>query len=180
MEKKNINPKNLEKNFTSLQDLFGYLLGEQVFVVEKENESSKNLNQAEKCSYNQVKTTANNKVEYVPQIGDEVIITDEQFKGIKGKIIAEVDGYDKYQIKIDEFNALYIPKDKVEIIKKKSDAEKEEKIKKIKQAIHNTKCEKDKLENKLNSMECKLDNLYKQLEQYGIHNEFCEFLDNEI
>lgn len=175
MEKKNINPKNLEKSFTSLQDVLDFLSGDQVFVVEKENESSKDLNQTEKCSYNQIKTTANNKAEYVPQIGDEVIITDEQFKGIKGKIIAEVDLYDSYQIQVSDINALYIPRNKVKVIKKKSDSLKEETIKKLKDEIHITKTEQQKLINELNGLDFKLDNLYKQLEQYGISNEFCEF-----
>lgn len=175
MEKKNINPKTLEKSFISLQDLFDYLLGEQVFVVEKENEQSKDLNQTEKCSYNQAKATTNNQQKYTPQKEDIVQVIDGQFKGISGEIVAEVEGYDKYQIKVDEFNAIYVDKNNVKLIKKKSDSIKEETIKKLKDEIHITKTEQQKLINELNGLDFKLDNLYKQLEQYGIHNEFCEF-----
>lgn len=175
MEQKNINPKTLEKNFTSVQDFINYMLGEQIFTVEKENELSRDLNQVEKCSYNKANVVPKIDKNYMPQIGDEVIITDEQFKGTKGKIIAEVDLYDSYQIQVSDINALYIPRNKVKVIKKKDDSIKEETIKKLKDEIHITKTEQQKLINKLNGLDFKLDNLYKQLEQYGIHNEFCEF-----
>lgn len=103
-----------------------------------------------------------------PQIGDEVIAK-EAVQGvtgtIRGTIIAEVELYDCYQIKLSEFNAIYVPKDRVRVIKRKSDIEREEKIKKLEEDIHITKSEKDSVEDNLNSLEYKLDNLYKELEK---------------
>lgn len=103
-----------------------------------------------------------------PQIGDEVIAEGaiEGITGtIRGAIIAEVELYDCYQIKLSEFNAIYVPKYKVRVVKRKSDIEREEKIKKLKEDIHSVKSEKDTMEIILNSLECKLDNLYKELEK---------------
>lgn len=79
------------------------------------------------------------KEKYIPQIGDEVYILDYivngESKKLTGEIVADVELYDCYQVKISEINAIYVPKGLVRVIKKKSDKEKKEKIAKLKEEI---------------------------------------------
>lgn len=148
-------------NYKNIQDFFNYIFGEDVFTVE---DSTKDCSQVETHNYNQTNTISKPSQEYTPQIGDEVIVTSGSLKGIKGKIIAEVEAFNKYQIQLDELNALYISKDMVKIIKRK-DNEKVKKIKELKNKIQIIKQKRDRIENELNILDEKLDDTYKELEE---------------
>ncbi|MCD3277475.1 hypothetical protein [Clostridium botulinum] len=78
------------------------------------------------------------------QIGDEVLILDspEGIKNVKGTIVDEVKGTEQFLIKLSELNALYVDKDKVQIIKKKQNIEE---INKLKNKIQKLKDCKDTL-----------------------------------
>ncbi|WP_039230561.1 hypothetical protein [Clostridium haemolyticum] len=80
--------------------------------------------------------------EYQPQVGDEVLILDspEGIKNVKGTIVDEVKGTEQFLIKLSELNALYVDKDKVQVVKKKQNVEE---INKLKDKIQKLKDCKD-------------------------------------
>lgn len=139
------------KEFRSLEDIVEFLLDK--YNLHQENQ--------EQTSHNQEQ----DKNTYPPHIGDRVVVTEGDFKGIEGEIIAEVEAYNCYQIKVGELNAIYVYKDKVKITQRKEDTEKAKKIKELKLKIHFQKSKQKELEKELNLVDKKLDDLYKELEE---------------
>lgn len=133
------NDNNLKREELSFEKFLSDILnelGEKVCAMENQENIN---NKAEKAKIKEIagdkkeKCTPHKK--YIPQIGDEIHIFDGDFKGLKGEIIAEVEAYDSYQIKLSDINAIYVPKNLVKVIKKKSDKEKEERIIKLQEEI---------------------------------------------
>lgn len=147
------------KRYETLQDLFNDILEEEIFTYECNTNKDKTNNTKDK------KNTTEQKQEYIPQIGDMVVVTGGDFKGIKGEIIADVELYNSYQIKVSDINAIYVDKDKIKVIKRKVDSEKEEKIKKLTTEIKDMKKKRNELENELELLEDHLDDLYQELER---------------
>lgn len=147
------------KRYETLQDLFNAILGEGVFTYED------NINKDKTNETKNTKGTTESKQEYTPQIGDMVVVTGGDFKGIKGEIIADVELYNSYQIKVSDINAIYVDKDKIKVIKRKVDSEKEEKIKKLTTEIKDMIKKRNELENELELLEDHLDDLYQELEE---------------
>ncbi|NFO98294.1 hypothetical protein FDC62_08770 [Clostridium botulinum] len=127
------------------------------------------------------------------QIGDEVLILDspEGIKNVKGTIVDEVKGTEQFLIKLSELNALYVDKDKVQIIKKKQNIEE---INKLKNKIQKLKDCKDTLideiqftieqirdlERDKQNIQQELKQTTKDIEQYKQQLEQLEGANNEI
>ncbi|MCD3340357.1 hypothetical protein [Clostridium botulinum] len=123
--------------------------------------------------------------EYQPQIGDEVLILDspEGIKNVKGTIVDEVKGTEQFLIQLSELNALYVDKDKVQVVKKKQNIEEINKLKNvitkgetkrkiliedienITQEIHDLEECKLKTQEKLSTVSKSLEQYKQQLEQ---------------
>lgn len=83
-----------------------------------------------------------------PQKGDEVLILDspEGIKNVKGIIVDEIKATEQFLVKLSEINALYVDKDKVQVIEKKQNVEE---INKLKEKIQILKDCKDVLINEI-------------------------------
>lgn len=154
---KSISDNNIET--VTLQELFNMLFGDDNVSTTTRKKTNTNKTQNKQTQQQD---------KYVPQIGDKVVVENGVMGingNITGKIIAEVKDYNKYQVQLDEFNAIYVDKDKVKVIQRKIDTEKIEEINKLKEEIRILSDEKIKLCDKLDMIEDKIDELYKKLEE---------------
>lgn len=161
---KNEGSKFTKDNTMSVSDFLNYIFDEDIFFTQEDKSKQDNTNKDKTNDTKDIKDATESKQEYTPQIGDMVVVTGGDFKGIKGEIIADVDLYNSYQIKVSDINAIYVDKDKIKVIKKKVDSEKEEKIKKLTTEIKDIIKKRNELENELDLLECHLDDLYQELE----------------
>lgn len=161
---KNEGLKFTKDNTMSVNDFLNYIFDEDIFFTKEDKSKQDNTNKNKTNDTKDIKDIKEQKQEYIPQIGDMVVVTGGDFKGIQGKIVAEVELYNAYQIKVSDINAIYVDKDKVKVIKRKVDNEKEEKIKELTTKIKNMIKKRNELENELDLLECHLDDLYQELE----------------
>lgn len=152
-------------NIMSVSDFLNYIFDEDIFFTKEDKSKQDNTNKDKTNDTKDTKDTTESKQEYTPQMGDMVVVTGGDFKGIKGEIIADVDLYNSYQIKVSDINAIYVDKDKIKVIKRKVDSEKKEKIKKLTTEIRDIIKKRNELENELELLEDHLDDLYQELEE---------------
>ncbi|MCD3216901.1 hypothetical protein G8S55_06490 [Clostridium botulinum C] len=188
--------------FDGNQDLVGSLLGLNPIVIGSQEDVLKDLHNDDSDLSKYIKSLSTkineNKLhkqesikekKHQPQVGDEVLILDspEGIKNVKGTIVDEVKGTEQFLIKLSELNALYVDKDKVQVVKKKQNIEEinklKDKIQKLKDCkdilIDEIQCVtkqiKDLEDNKINIQQelkqttTKLEQCKQQLEQIEGH-----------
>ncbi|KGM93531.1 hypothetical protein IRP63_14135 (plasmid) [Clostridium botulinum] len=184
--------------FDGDQDLVGSLLGLKPIVIGSQEDVLKDLHNDDSDLSKYIKSLSTkineNKLhkeetikenEYQPQIGDEVLILDspEGIKNVKGTIVDEVKGTEQFLIQLSELNALYVDKDKVQVVKKKQNIEEINRLKNIitkgetkrkiliedieniTQEIHDLEECKLKTQEKLSTVSKSLEQYKQQLEQ---------------
>ncbi|WP_291567087.1 MULTISPECIES: hypothetical protein [unclassified Clostridium] len=160
------NNNNLKREELSFENFLNHMLneiGEKIFTTENRENTNNKIERA-KIEI----PTEDKKDEYIPQIGDEVYVLDYVIDGeskrLIGDIVADVELYDCYQVKISEINAIYVPKNLVKVIKKK-----EEKISGLEEELDELFDKQRKLLETIEKSESEVTKLNKSIENK--HNE---------
>ncbi|MCD3321628.1 hypothetical protein G8V07_14355 [Clostridium botulinum D/C] len=179
--------------FEGKEGSIGSLLGFKPVVIGNKEDVLNLLHNNNDLSKTMEQSISKETELYTPQIGDEVIILNsiEGVKNVKGIIVDEVKGMEQFLIKLSELNALYVDKDKVQVIKKKQNIEETKKLKvkieKLKDCKDNlideiqfiTEQIKDLEDSKINIQQ-DLKQTTKDMERYKQQFEQLEGTNNEI